>query len=119
MSCLCCIVSLHKVVEVREGQRSTMFDKFPYEQVENQSFSLVYLHEGILPLTVYSNNVTAIMNFGLYVDKRYAYLTSLDLICDYPQNYDLWINEVGRKKYAAGILYILLCSHTQYQFNPT
>lgn len=40
------VVSLHKVVEVREGQRTTMFDKFPYEQVENQSFSLVYLHEG-------------------------------------------------------------------------
>ena len=40
-------VSLHNVVEVREGQRSTRFDKFPYEQVEKQSFSLVYLHEGI------------------------------------------------------------------------
>ena len=40
------LVSLHKVVEVREGQRSTMFDKFPYEQVEKQSFSLLYLHEG-------------------------------------------------------------------------
>jgi hypothetical protein len=40
------IVSLHKVVEVREGQNSTMFDKFPYEQVEKQSFSLVYLQEG-------------------------------------------------------------------------
>ena len=31
---------------MREGQKSTMFDKFPYEQVEKQSFSLVYLHEG-------------------------------------------------------------------------
>ena len=39
-------VSLHKVVEVREGQATAMFDKFPYEQVENQSFSLVYLQEG-------------------------------------------------------------------------
>ena len=47
MTCLVLfVVSLHKVVEVREGQRTTMFDKFPYEQVENQSFSLVYLHEG-------------------------------------------------------------------------
>ena len=40
-------MSLHKVVEVREGQRSAMFDKFPYEQVEKQSFSLVYQQEGI------------------------------------------------------------------------
>ena len=39
-------VSLHKVVEVREGQRSAMFDKFPYKQVEKQSFSLVYQQEG-------------------------------------------------------------------------
>ena len=27
-------------------------------------------------------------------DKRYAYLTSLDLICDQPEIYELWINEV-------------------------
>ena len=39
-------MSLHKVVEVREGQNTEMFDKFPYEQVEKQSFSLVYQQEG-------------------------------------------------------------------------
>ena len=39
-------VSLHKVVEVREGQNTDMFDKFPYPKVEDQSFSLVYPKEG-------------------------------------------------------------------------
>ena len=39
-------VSLHKVVEVREGQKTAMFDKFPYEQVDKQSFSLIYQQEG-------------------------------------------------------------------------
>ena len=39
-------MSLHRVVEVREGQKTDMFDKFPYEQVENQSFSLLYQKEG-------------------------------------------------------------------------
>lgn len=41
------VVSLHKVVEVREGQNTEMFDKFPYEPVEKKSFSLMYQHEGI------------------------------------------------------------------------
>ena len=40
-------VSLHRVVEVREGQNTEMFDKFPYELVEKQSFSLIYQQEGI------------------------------------------------------------------------
>jgi hypothetical protein len=39
-------VSLHRVVEVREGQQTEMFDKFPYEQVKEQSFSLLYVKEG-------------------------------------------------------------------------
>ena len=52
-------VSLHKVVEVREGQRSTKFDKFPYEQVEKQSFSLLYLHEGSYLLS----QITVISSF--------------------------------------------------------
>lgn len=35
------------------------------------------------------------MVFFYGTDKRYAYLTSLDLICDQPDSYDLWIKEVG------------------------
>ena len=34
------------MVEVREGQQTDMFDKFPYEQVKEQSFSLMYMKEG-------------------------------------------------------------------------
>ena len=40
------VVSLHKVIEVREGQRTDMFDKFSFEQAESQSFSLIYQQEG-------------------------------------------------------------------------
>ena len=40
-------MSLHKVVEVRKGQRTHMFDKFPYEQATDQSFSLIYEQEGM------------------------------------------------------------------------
>ena len=39
------IVSLHKVVEVREGQRTEQFDKFPFDQVSGQSFSLIFEEE--------------------------------------------------------------------------
>lgn len=39
------IVSLHKVVEVREGQKTKQFDKFPFEQVSDQSFSLIFEEE--------------------------------------------------------------------------
>ena len=39
------VVSLHKVVEVREGQRTEQFDKFPFEQVSGQSFSLIFEEE--------------------------------------------------------------------------
>ena len=38
-------VSLHKIVEVREGQNTEKFDKFPFEQVEHQSFSLIFEEE--------------------------------------------------------------------------
>ena len=39
------VVSLHKVVEVREGQKTKQFDKFPFEQVSDQSFSLIFEEE--------------------------------------------------------------------------
>ena len=39
------IVSLHKVVEVREGQKTKQFDKFPFEQVSDLSFSLIFEEE--------------------------------------------------------------------------
>jgi hypothetical protein len=42
---LCGVVSLHKVVEVREGQKTRQFDKFPFEQVSGQSFSLIFEEE--------------------------------------------------------------------------
>ena len=38
-------LSLRRVVEVRTGQQTPQFDKFPYEQVEDQSFSLLYESE--------------------------------------------------------------------------
>eukprot|EP00731_Ephydatia_muelleri_P028387 Em0020g31a len=62
---------LHLVWEIREGQRTKWFDHFPYEEVKDQSFSLIFEEE----------------NYG----GRYARLSSLDLICDNPVNYKEWI----------------------------
>ncbi len=38
-------VKLHKVVEVREGQLTESFNKFPYDEVEKQSLSLIFEQE--------------------------------------------------------------------------
>ena len=40
-----CTVRLHKVLEVREGQLTDSFDKFPYDEVKSQSFSLIFEEE--------------------------------------------------------------------------
>lgn len=45
-------VSLHRVVEVREGQNTAQFDKFPFEKAEKQSFSLIYPQEGTSPTLI-------------------------------------------------------------------
>ncbi len=40
-------LSLRKVVEIRKGQETVRFDKFPYDQVADKSFSLLYESENI------------------------------------------------------------------------
>ena len=100
---------------MREGQRSAMFDKFPYEQVEKQSFSLVYQQEGSSSIaaklhTLYSTNFTPYLK----TDKRYAYLTSLDLICDQPESYDLWIKEVDKANITIQLLSAKYCTGKVY-----
>ena len=35
-------VSFHRIVEIREGQQTDQFDRFPYEEVDGQSFSLMF-----------------------------------------------------------------------------
>ena len=37
-----CIVRLDSILEVRVGQQTDGFEKFPYEEVAEQSFSLMY-----------------------------------------------------------------------------
>ena len=76
-------MSLHKVLEIREGQLTRKFDQFPYEEVEEQSFSLI-MEE---------------------MTKRYVRLTSLDLICDSPESYNDWIHEVS---WSRPSLYIII-----------
>ena len=54
------------------------------------------------------NNCYTWCNYKFYgTDKRYAYLTSLDLICDQPESYDLWIKEVGHDD-AVSILHTIV-----------
>ena len=36
------LVRLDSVLEVRVGQRTNGFERFPYEEVDAQSFSLIY-----------------------------------------------------------------------------
>ena len=46
-----CAVSLHRVMEIREGQRTETFERFPFERAKNRSFSFIYQEEGELPYT--------------------------------------------------------------------
>ncbi|KAL5473727.1 hypothetical protein EMCRGX_G028261 [Ephydatia muelleri] len=62
---------LHLVWEIREGQRTKWFHHFPYEEVDGQSFSLIFEEE----------------KHG----GRYVGLSSLDLICDNLDHYKEWI----------------------------
>lgn len=57
-----------RVVEVRCGQQTKNFVKFPYTEVESQSFSLIFeKHQG-----------------------EWGQLCSLDLICDSPKAFEKW-----------------------------
>ena len=67
-------VSLHRIAEVREGQETEKFHKFPYEEVESQSFSLLFDDES---------------------GGKYVRLTSLDLICDHIDHYQEWMEGVS------------------------
>ena len=97
------IVSLHKVVEVREGQRTYMFEKFPYEQAESQSFSLIYEQEGrYIPM------VKVVADHGFIPllsitnkDKRYAHLTALNVVCFHEKTYNTWMNAVCNSMHLA------------------
>eukprot|EP00731_Ephydatia_muelleri_P028757 Em0020g401a len=62
---------LHRIWEIREGQCTKWFHHFPYEEVDGQSFSLIFEEE----------------KHG----GRYVGLSSLDLICDNPDHYKEWI----------------------------
>ena len=42
------VVGLNKVLEVRKGQLTEKFDQFPYEEVEDQSFSLIFEQVSIM-----------------------------------------------------------------------
>eukprot|EP00731_Ephydatia_muelleri_P028731 Em0020g375a len=61
----------HRIWEIREGQCTKWFHHFPYEEVDGQSFSLIFEEE----------------KHG----GRYVGLSSLDLICDNPDHYKEWI----------------------------
>lgn len=67
------ILRLDSVLEVRVGQRTNGFERFPYEEVDAQSFSLMYED----------------------VKGKYAKLESLDVICDHPQHFQDWIEGLG------------------------
>ncbi|XP_078346086.1 1-phosphatidylinositol 4,5-bisphosphate phosphodiesterase zeta-1-like [Oculina patagonica] len=59
---------LDRVVEVRCGQQTKNFVKFPYTEVESQSFSLMFEKQ----------------------QGEWSQLCSLDLICDSPKAFEKW-----------------------------
>lgn len=59
---------LARVVEVRCGQQTKNFVKFPYSEVESQSFSLIFEKQ----------------------QGEWGQLCSLDLICDSPKAFEKW-----------------------------
>jgi hypothetical protein len=67
---------LDSILEVRLGQYSIGFERFPYDEVNNQSFSLMYES----------------------VKGKYIRLESLDLICDHPIHFKEWINGLDSLK---------------------
>ena len=86
------------VVEVREGQDSEGFDRYPYEEVDDQSFSV--LVEGMKRGWMIVHCVlSALFNYPLWVlagptNNTYAVLQSLDLICDSAEEQRLWCRAV-------------------------
>ncbi|XP_065898553.1 1-phosphatidylinositol 4,5-bisphosphate phosphodiesterase delta-4-like [Dysidea avara] len=69
------------IVDVREGQKSDGFDKYPYEEMEQQSLS-VFVEEEKQISTMPGQS------------KRYVMLQSLDLICDSELEQQLWLEKL-------------------------
>ena len=97
-------MKLHKIVEVREGQWTDSFNKFPYDEVQDQSLSLIFEEESECypPPPTHTHTQTDMVlqhvciNLILFIAaKKFVRLTSIDLICDHPDNYDQWIEGVS------------------------
>lgn len=92
------LVTTDSIVEIRDRQRTDGFDRYPFEEVEDQSFSVIVESEKIGGLInnyliswqyILSNSHTAGPS-----RKKYAVLKPLDLICDsYPEQ-QLWCRAV-------------------------
>lgn len=89
------------VVEVREGQDSEGFDRYPYEEVDDQSFSVLVegIKRGWLTACCVISALFYCLLFGLAGPRNntYAVLQSLDLICDSSEEQQLWCQAVCRR----------------------
>ena len=87
---------LDSILEVRLGQQSYGFERFPYAEVDEQSFSLMY--ENVKGCCLFFHHDVNFHTLG-----KYARLESLDLVCDHPRHFDEWIKGV-RINYASLLL---------------
>ncbi|KAJ7372700.1 1-phosphatidylinositol 4,5-bisphosphate phosphodiesterase beta-4 [Desmophyllum pertusum] len=80
-------VCLDRVIEVRCGQQTKNFVKFPYTEVESQSFSLMFEKQqgDIFCYSVHENGVNCV---------------SLDLICDSPKAFEKWTSAMREVIYS-------------------
>ncbi|XP_065893737.1 1-phosphatidylinositol 4,5-bisphosphate phosphodiesterase delta-1-like isoform X2 [Dysidea avara] len=67
-------ITTDSIVEIRDKQRTDGFDRYPFEEIEDQSFSVIVEGEKIAGPS----------------RKKYAVLKPLDLICDSYQEQQLW-----------------------------
>ncbi|XP_065898551.1 1-phosphatidylinositol 4,5-bisphosphate phosphodiesterase delta-4-like isoform X2 [Dysidea avara] len=71
------------IVDVREGQKSDAFDKYPYEEMEQQSLSVFFEEEKHSHISMMPGH-----------SKRYVILQSLDLICESKLEQQLWFEKL-------------------------
>ena len=66
------------MVEVREGQLTDSFAKFPYDEVKSQSFSFIFEEERKIVVHMHSYMISKIYRTHMYQDLRMAIVVDLE-----------------------------------------
>ena len=88
-------MSLDRIIEVREGQCSEWFERFPYEALGAQSFSIIYEENSMLAHVWILISTLISTSTYMYAEGPYVRLAALSLICGTEEDYKTWIEGVG------------------------